>query len=108
MVNKWSVVISAVLLGWYKIRRILDELSKLVEPLILEVEKMAFDGVIDKAERKTLVMKAIALLEKQGKIKLNFITRITISKIVDKIATKLPDFKVSQDVAKIINQAKNS
>jgi len=103
---KLQLSIGGVLTAWYFLRRWYNNISSIIEPLITEAEKMALDGVIDKADRKKLVMKAISLLEEQKKIKLNFITRFIVSKVVDKIADKLPDFKVSQDVVKLMDQAK--
>ncbi len=103
---KLQLSITGILAVWYFLRRWYNGISSIIEPLIIEVENRALDGVIDKADRKGLVMKAIALLEEQKKIKLNLLSRLIISKVVDKIAEKLPDFKVSQDAAKIIDQTK--
>lgn len=102
---KWEATIPVVLAAWYFIKKWIDEISKVVEPLCTEVEKMALDGVIDKVERKALVMKAVSLLEASGKIKLNFISRLVISKVVDKIAGKLPDFKITKEARELL--AKN-
>ena len=103
---KWASIIGGFWAGWFFVKRWMDEISKIVEPLIKEVEKMALDGVIDKKERRVLVMKAISLLEQQGKIKLNFLSRMIISIIVDKIAKRLPDFKISTEAKAILAESK--
>jgi len=101
---KWSTIIPALLAAWYFIKRWIDKISKVVEPLVGEAEKLAQDGKIDKDDRKKLVMLAIANAEKDGKIKLNFLQRLVISKIVDMIAQKLPDIQVSKDANELINK----
>lgn len=103
---KYETIIPTLIIIWAFIKRWFDQLSKVIEPLIAEVEKMAQDGKIDKAERKSLVMRAISILEAQGKIKLNFISRIVVSKIVDIIASKMPDFKITSEATKLINDVK--
>jgi hypothetical protein len=102
----WQVVGSVLLVTWLFIKRWIDNISTIIEPLAKEVEAMAHDGLIDKAERKQLVMKAVSLLEAQGKLKLNFITRFVVDKIADDIARNLPDFKVSAEAKQLIAQAK--
>lgn len=102
----WTAVWLAIITVWLFIKRWTNNLSKILQPIIETVEEMARDGVIDKNERKILVMKAIGLLEQQGTIKLNFITRRIISVIVDHIAGKLPDFKISAEVKKLISEAR--
>lgn len=91
---------------WLFIKRWTDKLSKVITPLVTEIEKMAIDGVIDKAERKTLAVKAIALLEQQGTIKLNIITRFVAHRIVNRIASRLPDFKISLQAQELLEKAK--
>ncbi len=98
-------VCSFLVAVYYFLKKWIGELSKIVEPLIVEVEKMAQDGRIDKADRKALVMKAIALLEKQGTIKLNFLSRLIVSKVVDKIAGKLPDYNINISAQEVLSQA---
>lgn len=89
------IAVIAGLIAWFKSKKYLwDYLVKVITPLVEKAEEMALDGIIDKSERKQLVMQAIKQLEQDGKIKLNFITRMLVSKVVDKIADKLPDFKV--------------
>jgi len=105
---EFGTLIGGFLAVFYFLKRWINELSKILEPLIEEVEKMALDGVIDKSERKALVMKAISLLEAQKKIKLNFITRIIVSRLVDYIARKLPDFKISIEAKELLKNASGS
>ena len=103
---KISAIVAGVLVIWYKIKRILDELSKILEPVIKEVEKLALDGAIDRQDRKKVALKIIETLEKEGKIKLNFITRFILSFIVDKIAKRLPDFTVSKEIKELMSAEK--
>ena len=105
---KLQLTIGGILTVWYFIKRWTNEISKVIEPLIGEAEKLAQDGLIDKNDRKKLVMLAIATLEKQGKIKLNIITRWVISIIINKIASKLPDFKISQEAHELLIANKKS
>lgn len=102
---KLELSITGILAAWYLIKRWTDEISKIVEPLITEAEKLAQDGTIDKADRKKLVMLAITNLEKDGKIKLNLITRFIISKVIDKIAAKLPDFTISANAQELLKNS---
>ena len=78
---------------WVRVK--IKKWAPLLSPMILEAEKRAQDGVIDRADRKAIVMEGIKALEANGTIKLNFITRLIISKIVDVIAGRLPDFKLN-------------
>jgi len=103
---KISAVVAGALVIWYKIKRILDELSKILEPVIKEVEKLALDGVIDRQDRKKVALKIIGTLEKEGKIKLNFITRFILSFVIDKIAKKLPDFVVTKGIKELTSTEK--
>lgn len=100
-----EISVTGLIAAWFLIKKWLGEISKVVEPLCKEVEKMAIDGVIDKADRKALVMKAITLLEENKKIKLRFITRLIISKVVDKIASKLPDFTITKESRELLTKA---
>lgn len=91
----WKSILGSAVFIWFFVKQWTDKLSKIIEPLVAEAEQRAKDGLIDKADRKAIVMKAISLLEQDGKIKLNFISRIIVSKVVDRIASKLPDFNIS-------------
>ena len=101
-----SIIGGAVAVGVF-IRKWANKISKIIQPLVIEAEKLALDGIIDKADRKKLVMKAIELLEKKGLIKLNFITRIIIGRIVNIVASKLPDFKMTENSWSVIDEAKS-
>jgi len=104
-----AITILASVWGWIiSKRKTWDYLVAVVTPLIAQAEHMAIDRVIDKAERKQLVLMAVARLEKDGKIKLNFITRKLLKMVVNKVAAKLPDFKISIEAKKIIEEEKTS
>ncbi len=92
--------LSAILLAWIFINRWFRSISAILQPVIIQAEQMALDGVITKPERRILAQTLLKSFEDQGKIKLNFITRFIVSKILDRIAQSLPDFTLSQDVAK--------
>ncbi len=92
-----ATILASIYAVWLKAKAIYNEAAKIVEPLVKEAEELAKDGLIDKADRKALVMSVIGRLETSGKIKLNFISRLIISKVVDKIADKLPDFTISKE-----------
>ena len=77
---------------WAAVKLKYKEWQPVIQPMIEEAENDAKDGVIDAADRKHIVMIGIAAAEKDGKIKLNWITRLIISKAVDYFAKKLPDF----------------
>lgn len=110
MINKTEISIGGAVLAYYGFKKWYDRISAFLEsiadPLVNEVEKLAKDGKIDKADRKWLAMKAIALLEERKTIKLNFISRFLISRVIDRVAEALPDFNVSKDVVDIVSEAK--
>ena len=102
------ITIIAGLVTWFKSKqKTWDYLVKILTPLITEAEQMTKDGIIDKSERKELVMMAVKQLEKDGKIKLNFITRWMVKIVVNKIAEKLPDIKISIEAKKILENEKH-
>lgn len=103
MIIDFKTVIPTLVTLWILIKKWIDDYSKVIDPLIAEAEKLAQDGVIDKNDRKKLVWCAIQNLEKQGKVKLNFITRIIAMKLVDYFAQKLPDYKISQEAKNLIS-----
>jgi hypothetical protein len=82
------------------------KLAPVVLPLVIEAEQMSLDGVITKAERKKWVMDGIALCEKRGLLKLNWISRMIVSAVVDKLAGDLPDTKISEEVRDIVAELK--
>lgn len=99
---EWTAVIGGLMAGWFFVKKWTDELSKVLQPLCEEAEKLAIDGIIDKADRKILVKKSIKTLEINGKIKLNFFSKLIVSFLIDKVAEKLPDFKVSQETKELL------
>jgi len=103
-----ALLISTAVTIWYFIKKWVEILSKIAEPVIKELEELAKDGVIDKKDRKKLAMKAITTLEIRGIIKLNFFSRLIINIIIDRIAKKLPDFIISSQIKEIIEEAKRS
>jgi len=102
---KYETIIPAVLAAWWLVKKWIDGFSKIIEPLVVEIEARAKDNLIDKSDRKAILMKAIHILELQNRIKLNFLTRWIVSIVADKIAQKLPDFKVAKDTTFIVNKA---
>ncbi len=68
------------------------EITPLLKPVIEDAENRAKDRLIDLADRKAIAMNGVRALEKSGKIKLNPLTRFVVSKVVDDIARRLPDF----------------
>lgn len=85
----FAAVMTAV--AWVK--SYYEKVKPILEPMIKQAEAdyiaMIADGKVDKDERKQFVMNQIAVLEKEGKIKLNPIKRWLISKSIDYIAKKL-------------------
>lgn len=104
---KIGSIISTVIVVWYFIKRWLSEIEKIIEPLCEDIEEACKDGKITKDERKKIALKAIQVLEKQGKIKLNFLTRFIVSKIIDVVSQRLPDFEVSKQSKDLLYQIIN-
>jgi hypothetical protein len=101
--NWQAIIASSGILGIYlTAKRWFAEINKILDPLVQECEQLAQDGVIDKNDRKKLVLSAVANLEKQGKVKLNFITRLIVVKVVDIIAAKLPDYNISKEARELL------
>lgn len=96
MLKEFSVV--GIIGAWYLIKKRWDDLCRIAEPVVKKYEQQALDGVIDKEDRKALAMEAIKCLEADGKIKLNFISRMILNKVVDLVAGKLPNFIVSNAI----------
>jgi hypothetical protein len=76
-----------------------------IEQAEIDYMNTCADGKISKDERKSIVMNQVALMEKEGDIKLNFITRRLISKLVDWIAEHMDDIKVDPISGKPIQPA---
>lgn len=99
-------VITGAVAVYFIAKHWLDEMAKVLEPVIEEAEKQAQDGTIDKADRKKLVMMAIQELQKAGKIKISPLTRLILPWIVDWLANKLPDYNVTKSAKEALIDAK--
>jgi hypothetical protein len=100
----WKEIAGAMALAWAGLQVWWAKFAPIIEPIVKEAEQMALDGTITCDKRKKFVMDAIAKFEDAGTIKMNFIERIIVGKIVDIIATRLPDFQVSKDVTDVMKQ----
>ena len=109
MVIQWSAIIATIgviivrskaIIGWIGAKWTI--LRPIIKPVIEKAEELAQDGTIDKADRKTLVMTTLDTLQKQGTIQLNFLEKWIIEIVVDYMARRLPDFKVSAQVEEVM------
>ncbi len=98
---------ASVLLVYLFCKKWYGKLEPILLPLIKDVEQRAIDGKIGLDDRKAVLMKGLDIAQAQGLIKLNFLEKIIVSKIVDIIAEKLPDIQVSNNASSIINSAVN-
>ena len=78
--------------------------APVIEPIVREIEADCLAGEITKDQRKQIAMDTIDAFQKNGTIKLSWIQKLVLSKVVDIIADRLPNFKVSQSVKDIIAQ----
>lgn len=99
-------IIPFVIVAWFTAQRWIDALSKILAPIVQEIERLALDGTIDKADRKAIALKSVEVLQQKGYIHLNFMTRFIVHRVIDRIAAKLPDFKVTQNIRDVIDEAK--
>ena len=76
----------------------------LIQELVEVIEQAAKDGIITKDERKEIALKAVKWLENYGQLKINFIERFILNILIDKFASKLPDFKISTSPKLILNE----
>jgi len=91
---KFGAPVGAILLVWRKIKAIYKRLEPLLEPFIKDVEERAKDGIIDRRDRKEVAMTFISNAQAVGQLKkFNFFERLIVSKVIDYVAGKLPDFK---------------
>jgi len=74
-----------------------------LQPLIAEAERRSLDGILDKEDRKACVMSWIASMEASGKLKIGWVQRKILEKVVDYVAGKMPDFKVMRELQKLPN-----
>ena len=105
----WSAIISVLVIIIARIKTIIGwcgtkwtTLKPILTPVILKAEELAQDGVIDKADRKQLVTLTLDTLQKQNVVKLNFIEKWIIGMVIDYMARRLPDFKVSAQVEEVM------
>ncbi len=99
---EWKALMTAVVAGYILARRWYERISKILEPVIKEVEALAIDGKIDKADRKKVAMTAVEQLEKEKIIRLSFVSRWIVSLVIDKLAGKLPDYNVQKNIARVV------
>lgn len=99
-------IIPVVVVAWFTARRWIDALSKILSPIVQEIERLALDGLIDKADRKIIALKAVEIMQRDGYIHLNFITRFIVGRIIDRVAGRLPDFKVTKNIKGVVDEAK--
>ena len=109
MIIQWSAIFTAIVAIALKIKTIIGwcgtkwtTLKPILTPVILKAEELAQDGVIDKADRKQLVNLTLDTLQKQNVVKLNFIEKWIIGMVIDYMARRLPDFKVSAQVEEVM------
>ena len=98
---KTEITISGLLAAWYVVKTWIDRLSKIVEPVVKEAERRALDGKIDRPDRKAIALTLLAELEANGTVKLNFISRIIINKVIDIVAKKLPDYNATLELKRL-------
>jgi len=94
---KWAGIITALLAAYYNVRFWLNKISRIMGPIIKDVEERAKDHIIDKADRKQIALNEVARLEADGTLKLDFVSRFIVSKIINKIAEGLPDFRFNDE-----------
>jgi len=98
---KISAVFTAIGAIWLKIKAVYKELYPLLEKFIKEAEAKAKDGTIDKKDRKELAMFLISEAQQLGKLrKFNFLEKLVVTKVVDWLAQRLPDFQFNAGVKK--------
>ena len=69
---------------------VLGKVKRVVPEVVKEVEKAARDGKITKSERKKVAMKAVTLVAAEFGVKMSFVVRMIVGRLVDKAAKKLP------------------
>ncbi len=98
--------VTAIIIAYWRMKIIWNELIKIVDPVIKEAEEMAKDKIITKDERRKLAITMLRSAEASGKIKLDWFSRRLALWVLDNIAQKLPDFTLSQDITELANAAK--
>ena len=99
-----KLIAASVFAAWLVVKNWWNKIEPILLPIIKEAEQMALDGKIDAIDRKKLVMETIDTLQKNGTIKITFLQRIFLEKIVDVIAEKLPNYTVTNTVKSVITQ----
>ena len=90
-------IITFLLVLWAKIKVIYKRLEPLIDSAIKDAEIKAQDKVIGLEDRKEWALNRIADAQKAGVLrKFNFFERILLSKAIDYVAKKLPDFKFNK------------
>ena len=100
MIKAGFIEISSLITTWLLIKSWYDRLAKIVTPAVKEAEKRALDGLIDKNDRKQVALTLIGSLEASGALRLNFLSKLILSKVIDIIAQKMPNFTISQKIRK--------
>jgi hypothetical protein len=101
----WQEVIASILTAWLFLQRTWVNVSKIVEPIVKEIDLRAqTDPTFHKEDRKALALRAIQLLKDNGDIKLGFIGNFIVSKVIDEVAMKLPDFTVTPKVKDLLDK----
>lgn len=88
-----------------KIFSAVQEFAKAAKPLVQAAEALAQDGKIDKADRKIIVEKAVAILVSSGKVSIPWYVKPFLGFIIDSIAKKLPDFEIKKLAVAVTNDA---
>jgi len=102
---EYAAMVGTAFVVWNRILVFWEGLVKIVRPIVEQVEQRAKDGLIDKNDRKEIVLTAIKQLETDKTIKLNFLSRKIISVVVDHVAQKLPDFVIAKGAVEIVTKA---
>lgn len=100
------LLLALAIWAWIKIK--IDQISRVLEPVVKHVEQLSLDGVLDLADRKSTAWKFVNELEAQKVIRLNVLSRFIVGKVIDHVAKKLPDFKVNVAVAKMADKVRAS
>ena len=100
MISKMETVsLVGVIAFVWRVKTWWDTLVPIIRPLVIDAENRAKDGVIDKEDRKQLVLTLLRSCEAQGAVKLNPLTRWLAGIVIDRIAKKLPDFSLNEKVS---------
>lgn len=98
-IAKVSAAIAVIAGFWAKVKSAYTKLAPLIEPFVKDVEQRAKDGAIDRNDRKEIAMAVIVNAQLRGDLrKFGFIEGIIVSRVVDWVAGKLPDFVLTKDV----------